>query len=115
MTVEFIGYQDKGEGKIVYLLEEIKNGTSPYVAVEVMACPGGCINGGGQPFHKRKMSATVIGKRMEGLYSVDRSKKARISCKNSSINLLYKEYLGEVGGHKAHELLHTHFHKDENK
>ena len=97
------------------IMEEIKNGTSPYVAVEVMACPGGCINGGGQPFHKRKMSATIIGKRMEGLYNVDRSKKTRISSKNPGITLLYKEYLGEVGGHKAHELLHTHFHKDENK
>jgi len=97
------------------IMEEIKNGTSPYVAVEVMACPGGCINGGGQPFHKRKMSATIIGKRMEGLYNQDRSKKARISSKNSGIALLYKEYLGEVGGPRAHELLHTHFHKDDNK
>ena len=97
------------------IMEDIKNGTSPYVAVEVMACPGGCINGGGQPFHKRKMSATIIGKRMEGLYTQDRSKKFRISAKNAGITLLYKEYLGEVGGHRAHELLHTHFHKDENK
>ena len=91
------------------IMEDIKNGTSPYVAVEVMACPGGCINGGGQPFHKRKMSATIIGKRMEGLYTQDRSKKDRVSSKNAGINQLYKEYLGEVGGHKAHELLHTHF------
>lgn len=97
------------------IMEDIKNGISPYVAVEVMACPGGCINGGGQPFHKRKMSATIIGKRMEGLYTQDRSKKFRISAKNAGITLLYKEYLGEVGGHRAHELLHTHFHKDENK
>ena len=97
------------------IMEDIKNGTSPYVAIEVMACPGGCINGGGQPFHKRKMSATIIGKRMEGLYNQDRSKKDRISARNSGIALLYKEYLGEVGGPRAHELLHTHFHKDENK
>ena len=89
------------------IMEDIKNGTSPYVAVEVMACPGGCINGGGQPFHKRKMSATIIGKRMEGLYTQDRSKKFRISAKNAGITLLYKEYLGEVGGHRAHELLHN--------
>ncbi len=93
------------------IMEDIKNGTSPYVAVEVMACPGGCINGGGQPFHKRKMSATVIGKRMEGLYTQDRSKKDRVSKKNSDIEKLYKDYLGEVGGKKAHELLHTHFEK----
>ena len=80
-----------------------------------MACPGGCFNGGGQPFHKRKMSSTIISKRMEGLYTQDRSKKDRVSLKNDGVNKLYKEYLGEVGGHKAHELLHTHFKKDENK
>ena len=48
---------------------------------------------------------------MEGLYTTDRSKKDRISSKNPYIQKLYKEYLGEVGGHKAHELLHTHFNK----
>ena len=97
------------------IMEEIKAGTSPYVAVEVMACPGGCINGGGQPFHKRKMSSTIIGKRMEGLYNLDRSKKDRISSKNPEIIKIYKEYLGEVGGHRAHELLHTHYKEDKNK
>lgn len=93
------------------IMEQIKNGTCEYTAVEVMACPAGCINGGGQPFHNRKMSRTIIGKRMEGLYTTDRSKKDRISCKNKYIQKLYDEYLGEVGGKKAHELLHTHFNK----
>ena len=93
------------------IMEEIKAGTSPYVAVEVMACPGGCINGGGQPFHNRKMSRTIIGGRMKGLYNQDSSKKERVSMKNPYIQKLYDEYLGEVGGHKAHELLHTHFEK----
>ena len=93
------------------IMEQIKNGTCEYTAIEVMACPAGCINGGGQPFHNRKMSRTIIGKRMEGLYTTDRSKKDRISSKNPYIQKHYKEYLGEVGGHKAHELLHTHFNK----
>ena len=93
------------------IMEEIKAGTSPYVAVEVMACPGGCINGGGQPFHNRKMSRTIIGGRMKGLYNQDSSKKERVSMKNPYIQKLYDEFLGEVGGHKAHELLHTHFEK----
>ena len=93
------------------IMEEIKTGTSPYVAVEVMACPGGCINGGGQPFHNRKMSRTIIGGRIKGLYNQDSSKIERVSMKNPYIQKLYDEYLGEVGGHKAHELLHTHFEK----
>ena len=93
------------------IMEEIKSGKSPYVAVEVMACPGGCINGGGQPFHNRKMSRTIIGGRIKGLYNQDSSKKERISMKNPYIQKLYDEYLGEVGEHKAHELLHTHFEK----
>ena len=74
-----------------------------------MACPGGCINGGGQPFHNRKMIRTIIGGRASGLYSTDKGKRNRVSKKNPYIEKLYNEYLGEVGGHKAHELLHTHF------
>ena len=97
------------------VMEDIKNGTCDYVAVEVMACPGGCINGGGQPFHKRKMSSTIISKRMEGLYTQDRSKKDRVSSRNAGVNKLYKEFFGEVGGKKAHELLHTHLKKDNTK
>ena len=97
------------------LLNKVKSGEADYHFIEIMGCPGGCINGGGQPFHKRKMSSTIISKRMEGLYTQDRSKKDRVSLKNDGVNKLYKEYLGEVGGHKAHELLHTHFKKDENK
>ena len=61
------------------------------------------------------MSSTIISKRMEGLYTQDRSKKDRVSLKNSGINKLYKDYLGEVGGAKAHELLHTHLKKDDKK
>lgn len=93
------------------IMEDIKNGTSEYIAVEIMACPGGCINGGGQPFHNRKMSRTILGNRMAGLYHNDRNKKDRISKKNPYIEKLYDEFLGEVGGEKAHELLHTHFKK----
>ena len=95
------------------VMEMIRNGTCKYQAIEVMACPGGCINGGGQPFHQRKMSNTIIGKRMEGLYMQDLSKKARISLQNPYIQKLYDEYLGKPGSKKAHELLHTSFSKRE--
>ncbi len=91
------------------IMEAIKNGTCEYQAIEVMACPGGCINGGGQPFHKRKMSRTVIGKRIEGLYMQDRSKKQRVSAQNTSIIQLYDQFLERPGSEKAHELLHTTF------
>ncbi len=95
------------------IMEMIKNGTCPYQAIEVMACPGGCINGGGQPFHQRKMSNTIIGKRMEGLYMQDMSKKARISSLNPYIQKLYKEFLIKPGSEVAHKYLHTYFKKRE--
>jgi NADH-quinone oxidoreductase subunit G len=93
------------------VLDEIKAGTSKYQAVEVMACPGGCINGGGQPFNFKKGSKEVVGLRSEALYSIDRSKKDRISCQNKDIQTLYKEFLGKPGSEAAHTLLHTTYHK----
>ena len=89
------------------LIEEVKNGTSPYHAIEVMACPGGCIGGGGQPFHKGRME--VLKKRAAALYQADAEKPLRKSHENPFVKQLYKEYMGEPCGHRAHELLHTHY------
>ena len=72
-----------------------------------MACPGGCINGGGQPYHHG--NSEIITKRMEAIYAEDAGKAVRKSHENESIKTLYKEFLGEPLGHKSHELLHTHY------
>lgn len=98
-----------GLGNARKLLEAIKNKTEHFDAIEIMACPGGCIDGGGQPIHKRKMSNTILKARAKGLYSVDESKEKRISAQNESVKRLYDEYIGEIGGKKAHNLLHTNF------
>ncbi len=88
------------------LMDEIKNGASPYHFIEVMGCPGGCIMGGGQP---RSSDPDVREKRLSGLYSEDEAKKLRKSHENPYISSLYEEYLGEPNGHKSHDLLHTHY------
>ena len=97
------------------LLEQIKNGESKYDFVEVMGCPGGCINGGGQPYvfplflpnEDDNIQETYIAKRAKVLYDIDKGKKVRRSHLNPDIITLYKEYLGEYGSPKAHKLLHT--------
>jgi len=98
-----------GLGSARTLLENIRDGKSQYHAIEIMACPGGCISGGGQPFYGNDRG--VIAKRAEGLYNVDRSKKVRLSHENEEIKALYAEFLGEPGGEKAHKLLHTSYTK----
>jgi iron only hydrogenase large subunit-like protein len=90
------------------LLDEIKAGQSPYHFVEVMACPGGCITGGGQP---RSDDPEKSVKRMNALYTEDEGKKYRKSHDNPDINKLYEEFLGEPLGHHSHELLHTTYTK----
>ena len=97
------------------LLEQIKNVESKYDFVEVMGCPGGCINGGGQPYvfplflpnEDDNIQETYIAKRAKVLYDIDKGKKVRRSHLNPDIITLYKEYLGEYGSPKAHKLLHT--------
>lgn len=89
------------------LLEDIRDGKSHFDAIEIMACPGGCIGGGGQPYHHGDMS--IIKKRQEAIYAEDQGKTRRKSHENPQIIKLYKEYLGEPYGEKAHELLHTHY------
>jgi iron only hydrogenase large subunit-like protein len=74
--------------------------------MEVMTCPGGCINGGGQPIHQKPEK---IQKRMKALYQIDSKMKLRRSHENESVKILYKEFLGEPNSHKAHEILHTEY------
>lgn len=88
------------------LMEQIANGISPYHFVEVMGCPGGCIMGGGQP---RSDDPDVRSKRLRGLYTEDEAKVLRKSHENPFVVQLYAEYLEHPNGHKAHELLHTHY------
>jgi NADH-quinone oxidoreductase subunit G len=89
------------------LMESIKNGENEYAMIEVMACPGGCIDGGGQPFIRGNRD--ILKKRTEVLYNVDMGKKIRKSHENPMIKELYKEYLIEANGERAHKLLHTHY------
>lgn len=96
-----------GLGNTRRLLNKIRSGEEKFDAIEVMACPGGCIGGGGQPFHHGDIS--VLTRRAEGIYSVDKNKKIRKSHENPKVKQLYSEYLGEIAGPRAHELLHTHY------
>lgn len=93
------------------IMEEIKNGAADYSFVEVMACPGGCIMGGGQPIKnsKTRMTTDVAGKRAAAMYSIDERSTIRKSHGNPVLKQIYKEYIGKPGEHKAHELLHTHY------
>ncbi|MBR4411652.1 MAG: iron hydrogenase small subunit, partial [Firmicutes bacterium] len=79
--------------------------------IEVMACPGGCVNGGGQPHQPADVRnfTDLRAERAKALYSEDAAMTLRKSHENPVIQELYKEFLGEPGGHKAHELLHTHY------
>lgn len=96
-----------GLGNARKLIEQIKTGTSPYHAIEIMACPGGCIGGGGQPYHRG--DDRILKQRTASLYTEDREKPLRKSHENPFIKSLYAEYLGEPCGHLSHELLHTHY------
>ena len=99
------------------LLDQIKDGTSPYAFIEVMCCPGGCINGGGQPFVKpiflpnedADILDTYRAKRASVLYSEDERLVIRQSHNNKDIQKLYKDFLGEPGSELAEELLHTSY------
>lgn len=87
------------------LAEEVLAGRSPFDAIEIMACPGGCIGGGGQPYHLGQVE--VLRERTASLYAEDREKPLRKSHENPYIAALYRDFLGEPCGHRAHELLHT--------
>ncbi len=103
------------------LLDQIRAGKSEYHFIEIMGCPGGCVAGGGQPYVKPcflpneadDILDTYKAKRAAALYQEDESKALRVSHKNPQIIELYETYLGEPNSHKAHELLHTHYHARE--
>ena len=97
------------------ILEEIKSGKANYQFVEIMACPGGCVMGGGQPIKSSKIRAEVDVRKLRAnsLYSIDEKSHIRKSHENPVLKQIYAEYLKEPGGHKAHELLHTHYIKRE--
>lgn len=86
------------------LMEQIEKGISPYHFIEVMGCPSGCINGGGQP---RMSTPEIRNKRMEAIYREDEGKQVRKSHENEDLLKLYEVFLGEPNGHISHELLHT--------
>ncbi len=100
-----------GLGNAQTIMEEIKQGKADYQFVEIMACPGGCIMGGGQPIVNSKTRATVNvrEKRAKAMYTIDEKSKIRKSHENPALKQIYREFLGEPGGHLAHELLHTHY------
>jgi NADP-reducing hydrogenase subunit HndD len=94
-----------GLGNARKLLNEVKQGASQYHAIEIMACPGGCIGGGGQPLHHG--DANILKARAGAIYEEDEGKDIRKSHENPYIRKLYDEYLHEPMSEKAHELLHT--------
>ena len=98
-----------GLGNARTLMDKIKSGEANYHFVEIMACPGGCVNGGGQPRHSGKIKNRFDIKAMRAgaLYDIDAKRPVRKSHENEAVKKLYEEYLGEPGSHKAHELLHT--------
>ena len=111
-TVDFNGTPIKigiahGLSNARQLLDEVKKGNSGFHAIEVMACPGGCIGGAGQPFHHGDFD--IIRKRQEAIYREDAGKPIRKSHENPYIQALYKEWLGTPCGEISHHLLHTHY------
>ncbi|GMQ63119.1 NADH-dependent [FeFe] hydrogenase, group A6 [Vallitalea maricola] len=97
-----------GLGNARKLLEEVESGNPRNLhAIEIMACPGGCIGGGGQPYHHG--NSDILKKRMAAIYEVDKNMPLRKSHENPSITALYEQYLGEPMSELSHKLLHTHY------
>ena len=111
-TVDFDGLPIKigiahGLGNARKLLEDVQAGKSEFHAIEIMACPGGCIGGAGQPYHHG--DTAILKKRAEAIYREDEGKEIRKSHENPFIVKLYEEFLGEPCGELSHKLLHTHY------
>ncbi|MBE5780841.1 MAG: 2Fe-2S iron-sulfur cluster binding domain-containing protein [Clostridiales bacterium] len=100
-----------GTGNARKLMDKVRSGENEYHFIEIMACPGGCVNGGGQPIVPAKVKELkdVRVLRAKAIYDEDEAKVLRKSHENPSIKRVYAEYFGEPGSHKAHELLHTHY------
>ena len=127
-TYEFNGTQVKvavahGMKNAKILLDQIREGKSPYLFIEIMCCPGGCIAGGGQPYVKpcflpnedADILDTYRAKRAHALYEEDELMPERVSHRNPQIIKLYEDFLGEPNSHLAHELLHTHYNPNRKK
>ena len=93
-----------GIGNVKPVMDDVRAGKSPYHFIEVMACPGGCLNGGGAPLTSEP---SLIGVRMDKMYGSDKDNKIRRSHENEEVKLLYSDYLKEPCGHVSHHLLHT--------
>ena len=112
-TIDFDGFPLKiavaySLGNARKLMNEVREGNpNGYHFIEVMACPGGCIGGAGQPYHHGK--SDIVRRRMEAIYREDAGKPIRKSHENPDIVAIYKEYYGEPCGHLSHEQLHTHY------
>lgn len=96
-----------GLGNARKLLDKIRKGETMFHAIEIMACPGGCVGGAGQPYHHGDFSK--VEKRLRAIYEEDKNKPLRKSHENPYVQQLYKEFLGEPCGEKSHKLLHTHY------
>jgi NADP-reducing hydrogenase subunit HndD len=96
-----------GLGNARTLLDRVRSGEETFHAIEVMACPGGCVGGGGQPYHHG--DAGIIAKRAEALYREDEGKPVRTSRENPAVIALYENFLGQPLGAKSHHLLHTRY------
>ncbi len=102
-----------GLGNARKLLDQVRSGKTNFHAIEIMACPGGCIGGGGQPLHHGDSS--ILKARTKAIYSEDTGKTIRKSHENPYIIKLYEEFLGKPMSEKAHQLLHTHYFDKGNK
>ena len=117
-SVDMDGFELKvgiahGLGNARRLLEDIRSGKSEYHAIEIMACPGGCIGGGGQPLHHGDVE--ILKARQKALYEEDANKPIRKSHENPDIQKLYEEFLGKPLSEKSHKLLHTHYFNKSNE
>ena len=95
-----------GIGNVWPIMEDIRKGECPYHFIEVMACPGGCLNGGGAPLVR---DPAQVAERMKKMYQSDADNKVRRSHENTQVQKLYEEFLHEPCGHVSHHLLHTHY------
>ena len=104
-----------GLSNVAKLLDAVRAGEKNYHFIEVMCCPGGCINGGGQPIQPASVRnfVDVKGLRSKAIYEADKAMPIRKSHQNPSIQKVYDEFYGKPGSHKAHECLHTSYVKRE--